>query len=428
MTKSKLMSWPASILISVLSGALGLVCAGLIAQLCTGWYRISSFEGGAGYFVVFTALLGGLAALVIGLVVSRLMAAGAEPGFFKGLGAALGAVLVIALAALALCRLCADLTPTMHGKELELEIEVRCPKGFQVSPLDEYGAVAGVYLPGGRRLPTATLRLDATQTVDGQLVIPATVPLTMSSSRKFLNVRFSKDHQLLFNLPLRSRPTGADLDWSQWVESGWDADKQQPPKAARFHARYRVRMIKPPPPEPDPVDERAQDFAALDADAPLEAWLPFLFESPNAERTQVVIEHINTQQAELAQLIRSTDETMREYALEATKYPATPAPEVIEAVLAEGRAIADGIRQFNTLPEDDPRFHDVLLDLRTRFNVWKQAWWGLSQRLRVDGRPPVQEIHNLATVRARGTAMDEIEINARVILEALNKSALEKKP
>ncbi|MBK7473625.1 MAG: hypothetical protein IPI73_26310 [Betaproteobacteria bacterium] len=109
------MSWPVSIFIAILSGALGLVCAALISQLCVGWYRISSFEGGSGYFVVFTALLGGLAALAIGLVVARLMAAGAAPVFLKGLGAALGAVLVIALVALAICRLFADLAPKLDG-------------------------------------------------------------------------------------------------------------------------------------------------------------------------------------------------------------------------------------------------------------------------------------------------------------------------
>ena len=172
------MSWPVSIYIAILSGALGLVCAALISQLCVGWYRISSFEGGSGYFVVFTALLGGMAAFAIGLVVARLMAAGAAPGFIKVLGAALGAVLVIALVALAICRLFADLAPKLDGLALELEIEVRCPRGFAVPPLDEHGALAGVYLPGGRRLPTARLRVDETRILDGRLIVPATVPLT----------------------------------------------------------------------------------------------------------------------------------------------------------------------------------------------------------------------------------------------------------
>ena len=35
---------------------------------------------------------------------------------------------------------------------------------------------------------------------------------------------------------------------------------------------------------------------------------------------------------------------------------------------------------------------------------------------------------DLATVRAQGTAMDELEVNARVFIEALSKKAEEKKP
>jgi hypothetical protein len=252
--------------------------------------------------------------------------------------------------------------------------------------------------------------------------------LTTSSSRKFLDVRFNKENDLLFNLPLRSHPSASDREWSSWVESAWDAGKPEPAKEAKFNVRYRVRTIEPEPPPPDPQEVRAKEFAALPPDAPLEKWLPFLFESPGDERTKVVIQRINEQQVELVKLIRSPNETVREYALRATAYPLKPAPEVLEAVLAEGRDIAAGIRKFNELKADDPKFHEVPLELRTRFNHWKQAWWVLSQRLGVDGRPPVQEIYDLATVRARGTAMDEIEINARVILESLNKSAAEKKP
>ncbi len=70
----------------------------------------------------------------------------------------------------------------------------------------------------------------------------------------------------------------------------------------------------------------------------------------------------------------------------------------------------------------------AVLDLPTRFNFWKQAWWTIHQRLGVDGRPPVQAIYDLATARARGRAMEEIEVNARVFFEALTKKTEEKKP
>jgi hypothetical protein len=57
------MSWLASFVVALLTAAVGLVLGGYLASLAVGWYRVSSFEGGAGYFVVAFALLG----FVVGL-------------------------------------------------------------------------------------------------------------------------------------------------------------------------------------------------------------------------------------------------------------------------------------------------------------------------------------------------------------------------
>lgn len=422
------MTWLSSVFVALLTGALGLVCAAVIGQLCVGWYRISSFEGGAGYAVVAIALLGGIVSAVIGLVAARIVAAGVEPGLLKGLGFGCGAVVALSLVALGLCRLGADRAPELGGKALELAIEVRCPKGFAVPQPDDYGAHAGVYLPGGRRLPSGALRIAEKRMTDGRLVIPATAPLTTSSSDKYLSVRFNKEHDLLFPLPLRSHPGESDREWSAWVESGGDAGQPPPPPEARFGVRWRVQTIEPPPPPRDPKEEVAREFAALAPDAPLERWLPFLFREPNAERTAAVAKVINERQAELAALIRSDKTVVREQALHGATYPAQLAPEVVEAVLAEGRIIAAEVRRCNALPPDSQDFIDSLVGLRSRFNEWKQSWWTVHQRLGVDGRPPVREIHELARAGARGSAMDEIEVNARAILEQLDKNAAGKKP
>lgn len=422
------MSWFTSFFIALLSGALALACAGMIGAVCADWYRVSKFEGGAGYMVVAVALLGCIVGFFIGLFAARLVAAGVSPGFFKGLGLALGAVLAISLVALGICRLGADLAPKMDGRFLELAIEVRCPKNFTVPAPDEYGATAGVYLPGGRGLPTENLRTAEATNAAGHLIVPATVPLTTSVAKKFLTVRFSKEHDLIFPLHLRAHPNAGDHEWSKWVESGWDAGKSEPAKDAKFSARWRVQTIEPPPQPRDPAEITAKKFTALTPPSPLAEWLPFLFEDPNAERTQAVVRMINERQPELAKLIRSDDKLVRERALESAKYAEKIAPELTEAVLAEGRAIAEGIWQFNTMKGDAPDFWDVQIRLRSRFNTWKQAWWLMHKRLGIDGRPPVQEIHDLAQVRVRGTSMDEIEVNARVILDALEKPSAEKMP
>ena len=424
------MTWPASFFVAVLSGVLGLVVSGIVTATLSEWLHVSNREGAVGYLTIAMGLIGGIGGFAIGLALSRVVAGTAEPGFLKALGISCGAVLALGGVALLLGWLRADFAPKIDGQNLELAIEVRCPQDFTLpKELDEYGAYACVRVPGRRSYqPQGKLDLAHAQQEDGRWIVTAVVPLNSSASFKVLDVRFSQDADPTFGLSLRRHPTPSDLEWSQWVDSGWDVGTAQPPKEKRFNLRYKVRLVEPPTPEPDPAEVRAKEFAALKPDAPLAEWLPFLFEEPNAERTKSVIEHINAQQPELAKLLRSTDEQTREHAFSAVDYVEKPAPEVVEAVLAEGRDFAEGIRTFNKLPENDPKFHDVSFELSTRFNYWKQAWWVMHQRLDVDGRPPVQEIYDLATVPARGTAMDEIEVNARVILEALSKKAEAKKP
>ena len=50
------MSWISTIFAALISAVAGLLLSGFVASLAVGWYRISSFEGGSGYFVVFMAL------------------------------------------------------------------------------------------------------------------------------------------------------------------------------------------------------------------------------------------------------------------------------------------------------------------------------------------------------------------------------------
>src|SRR5262245_37587132 len=116
------MSWISSIFVSILSGISGLVLAGVIASACVSWYHVTSREGAAGYFVLFTGLGGGVAGLFVGLATARIIAGSSGPGFGKELGGALGMVLAIAAVSVALCRLLADVPPKIDGQELNLEV------------------------------------------------------------------------------------------------------------------------------------------------------------------------------------------------------------------------------------------------------------------------------------------------------------------
>ena len=65
------MSWLVSILVGLLMAAFGALYAGFMANAAAPWLRISSFEGGSGYFVVMLGLVGLISGLILGIVVSR---------------------------------------------------------------------------------------------------------------------------------------------------------------------------------------------------------------------------------------------------------------------------------------------------------------------------------------------------------------------
>ena len=123
------MSWLSTICIAVLTGVLGLFAAGFIGAGCVSWYRISGFEGKSGYFMAAIALLGGILGTIIGFATSRLLAAGAAPGFLKGLGLSWGIVLLVGGVAALVSWMLADIPPKLNGQTLELEVEIRLPAG-----------------------------------------------------------------------------------------------------------------------------------------------------------------------------------------------------------------------------------------------------------------------------------------------------------
>jgi hypothetical protein len=184
-----------------------------------------------------------------------------------------------------------------------------------------------------------------------------------------------------------------------------------------------VQRIEPPPPPPDPQVVEAEKFAALKPEAPLTEWFAFKHEDAPEERTKLIMEVAEKRPAELAELIRSTNRTERESALEVVPHLKEITPEIRDAVVAEGHQITEGLRRFNEMKSDDPSLWSTQLELRARFAYWKQAWWTVHRRLGLDGRPPVQEIYDLAMVRSKDTTMDEVVVNAKVILNALNPIA-----
>ena len=148
------MSWLRSILVACITGILSLFASGYVADLAVGWYQISSFEDGSGYFVVFMALVGGAAGFVVGLITSRAVAARPKAGFLKGLAFSCASVAVLLASVAGVARLLADVPPEIDGQSLFLLVELRWPVRTDVpgpSALQGVGYVrlgTPLYFPG----------------------------------------------------------------------------------------------------------------------------------------------------------------------------------------------------------------------------------------------------------------------------------------
>lgn len=235
------MGWPASIGVGVLTAATATVAAGWIANLSVGWYRISSFEGKSGYFVVGMALLGLMVGLLIGIITSRIVAGGAQPGFLKALG--LSQLIVVGLVGVigGTARLLADVPPTLGGQELLVAVEIRWPAG---QPLPEQADTAEWRLRLGssasqtmRASETGPLWREDARQEEGRWIVPGAVTLFTGRGQRTIDVLPEGILDRGFLVPLPARPGAEFLEWSAWLPR---AREGEPPLAEGVRYRFRV--------------------------------------------------------------------------------------------------------------------------------------------------------------------------------------------
>lgn len=410
------MSWIQSIVIGLLTGVVGCLGAGIVGSLCARWYRISSFEGAAGYYVVLIALLGAVVGLIGGIVCSRFVPETGGAPFLKGLGLSVGSMTGLLGLVLIVCRLAADLAPEIDGQSLELAVEIRCPEGFTFPvATDQYGAFACVDLPGGRRQPTEKINLDAAKQIDGRWIVPVTVPLLTSVSRKYFRAYFNKQNDAFFGLLLRGHPDQRDFEWSKWIESGWNASEPEPPTEKKFHLRYRVQKVPPPPPQPaqeeiearEAAEEQAK-FEAIPPNAPITEWLPYTRYGAREDRLQVAVEHITAREDfvdELGALMISPDQEIAVDALRVVEHLPQPPAALLAPVAGAGQAIAARMRKVNaTTPEEDPSYLGAA-DISLRFSAWMVAVRTLREKSGGDFTAELNEILELSRVRSDSHVM-----------------------
>jgi hypothetical protein len=215
------MHWLLYFLASLPAAATGLVCGGFIGTKCVRWYRISSFEGGSGYFVIFMALLGSVAGLVIGLVTAGIMKPEGAAAHWGMAGLAAGAVLSVTAVIVMVCRLrAADVPPRLDGRELMLVAEIKLPAGMAPptagESTDRELTLHSVVRRTARQSQSGKWLPEQARQEDGRWIVPGSAFLFTGRGQRSLSVRLHGENLIGYLVPLPARPGRKFLEWSEW--------------------------------------------------------------------------------------------------------------------------------------------------------------------------------------------------------------------
>lgn len=237
------MNWLASFGVAALTAVVGLVASGVIANFCVSWYRISSFEGGSGYFVVGLALVGGFAGFVIGMVAARYIAASATPGFWRALGTSIGVVLALGILIALPARFLADVPPEIDGETLLVAFELKWPESQSTDPRTMPGLPESYLRSSSGHVVRVSERgpffLEDAHQVDGRWVAGGGARIFTNRGERILDVRIGDSTLAGFIMPMKGSPGPKHREWSEWFPPARDGAPALPDGF-----RYRFKVIK----------------------------------------------------------------------------------------------------------------------------------------------------------------------------------------
>lgn len=394
------MSWWLTILVGIITSiASGAAACGL-AVLCVEWYRISSFEGGSGYYVVFITLIGLIAGLILGVAVSRFVA---PPGFLPASGYSLGAVAVLFGVVVLFCRLGGDVPPKIAGEKLDLEVELRCPRGLvpKIGESSRYVPCSLTALGWGnqRRSPVqGEVLYKRAQESEGQWTIPCRVFLYSDRSKRILGLTVNEGTDVQILLPLAGSPGEERMQWSEWRSDQilQETGKTSTAYSYRFRVRRRSEVRREVWKETeDEQKRRDREFAALTAEDPLDQWLKFA--AGDDGKSGRVGEVVAARMPELPALIQQADqEQLRGLTAALSNFRSLPA-NAAGPLRETGEALTRRFRAFD-LPKSD-RATEMIAQLRGFYWVWHEMAGHVDGCAIEEFRPVLKDLREIAEAR-----------------------------
>lgn len=410
------MNWLLSFVVGLATAAWAGFGVAWLATRWVKWHRISSFDGGAGYYVVFLTFLGLVVGGVLGLVMARVVAARPDPGFLKALVWSFGTVGGLLVILGGIIRMTADLPPTLDGRRLQLQVEIRTPVGLPLPTESERSCpYVTIEVARGESPSAGLLRFDEAQEVDNRWIVPATVPLGTSQKTKFLRARLSEENDVVVLLPFGSELPPLDM-WSDWLDAGWPAGQSEPPLAERFSMRYRVELVPDHRLAPAQAEQEAQvaresearAFAALTPTDPVAAWLPYTAYDVRLKWKATALNTLSAHPRlldELRPIVFGSDLDAATGALRLFLELPRPTAEWNAFFSDVARDIIDRLRTAVAASVEADPSYEAAADASARFSAWRAVVSRLRTEAAGDFVPELAEMLELARQRPDSIAL-----------------------
>jgi hypothetical protein len=405
-----------TVVLGAVAGFFGMI---LIASQWVRWFRISSFEGGSGYYVVLMALIGSVVGGIVAFAASRVSVVGNNPSFIRGAGYALTAIAASLFIVYVASWLIADHPPTIDGRRLVVELEIRTPA---VTPLlDSAGYQPSVSLfNGSRKLRGYNSNPGSTVRTEGdRRVVSTRVELGSSAATRYLYVAWSDGCQFQTTLEMPGNPGPAQFEWSPWRDesaflpsNGWE----KPAVDLIFGLRYRVQFAPDVPPPPTAAERQAQDEAevlhhvqalrasltAIPHGAPIAQYLEFTdYGVPQDIKSEALArmrdsEHFTQEYAAAAR--HANGDTAAMWMRFAAEFPGDRAP-VAEAIRLAGEDVRDRLEALDSTAKGDDDSGNVIYDVLVRFGGFFGSAFSLRELAAGDFAPELRGILKVARTR-----------------------------
>lgn len=243
------MSWPGSLGIAAITGAIGAIAMGVLAHRWTVWFRVYRMFGRHDVFLAFWEILGFAAGCTVGILSSRQVLVPSDGAFWAGLMLALtwlaGLLTIVGVTSYFL----ADHSPKIDGRDLDLAVELRTPPTTPL--LEQVGLTPEVSIQKNPQSTSSSILVpkEAARRTNDTYILAFRIPLLSSSATRILMAEWFGNLAVRYRLPLRARPTLDDFEWTDWLDpdvvirhGAWNAVGVD----TRFQLRYRVAFEEEP--------------------------------------------------------------------------------------------------------------------------------------------------------------------------------------